>query len=184
MFGRRWARRDNPARRPHRPVLRVELLEDRTLPAPLQVAVVASGTKSPIFDGGFAAIRDQLNDSTAFAFNATLVDPADVDTVAELDAYEAVVIGNNSLITGPPGDRFEVFGAALKSWVLAGGGVVAVGYTVLGAGTGVYRNDPTAPQPPVPEIVDVIPVNTAGNYDPVGTGRPVPFNGTPDPGAR
>ena len=44
-------------------------------------------------DGGTATVA-QLNDDTFFDFTATLVDVSDVDSVAELAAYDVVVLGD------------------------------------------------------------------------------------------
>src|SRR5262249_47958208 len=98
----------------------------------------------------------QLNDSTAFSFNATLVSAGLVDTVAELSAFNAVVIGSTGI--GPPAvaDPFDnaAFTSALRTWVEAGGGVVMSGPGVWGAGS--------SSGPAIPDIDAIIPVNTSG----------------------
>ena len=131
-------------------VPRFEPLEERRLLS-INVAVVASGSG---YDSGFSALRNQLSDDTYFDFNASLVQPSDVDTVAELDAYDAVVIGNSG--HGIDGDEFEQFAPALRTWVEAGGGVVATGWTVYGASADT--GDPVA------DINAIVPVNTSGGY--------------------
>src|SRR5262249_49265813 len=119
------------ARRSSRPTLRLESLEDRRTTA-INVAVVGTGGLGD--DSGFAATVTQLNDSTAFSFNATLVSAGQVDTVAELSAFNAVVIGSTGI--GPPAvaDPFDnaAFTSALRTWVEAGGGVVMSGPGVWG----------------------------------------------------
>jgi hypothetical protein len=90
--------------------------------------------------------------------------------VAELNAYDVVVIGNSGFSNG---DGFEQFAGALRSWVEAGGGVVMTGWGVFGAGTGSGT--------PVPDINVVIPVNTAGSYGYFSGGSQIVPNGTPHP---
>jgi hypothetical protein len=136
--------------RTRRSALRLESLEDRRTPA-LTVAVV--GTGGAANDSGFAAIVNQLNDDTYFDFTATLVPPDQVDSAAELSAYDVVVIGNNGTATGDPFDN-AAFTSALRTWVEAGGGVVMTGPGVLGAGTGSGT--------PAPNIDPIIPVITSG----------------------
>lgn len=66
---------------------------------------------------GFIEIVNQLNNDTYFDFTATLVNSSQVDTAAELNAYNAVIIGNsgsNSAYMDP------TFASALRSWVEAG----------------------------------------------------------------
>ena len=77
---RKQQRKRNQQERRRR--LQLESLEKRALLA-IDVAVVGtSGSQD-----GFNAIVSQLNDDTYFDFNAVLVDPTDVDTVAELKNY-------------------------------------------------------------------------------------------------
>src|SRR5436305_5559718 len=143
----RTLRRSAPRRRP---TIRLETLDDRLTPA-ITVAVVGSGGATD--DSGFQATVNQLNDDTYFDFTASLVNASQVDTAAELSAYNAVVIGSSG--QGPNGDPFDnaTFTAALKAWVQGGGGVVMSGPGVFGAGTGTGT--------PIPDIDAVIPVNTS-----------------------
>lgn len=126
----------------------------------IKVAVISEGTGQD--NSGYQATVDQLNDDTHFDFTATLVAPTDVDTLGELSAYNAVVIGDN----GNPGSQDTIYAVALKAWVQAGGGVVMTGW-------GVYGSQAT-------EINDIIPVNTQAAYGftvntliPNGTVHPV-----------
>ncbi len=151
--------------------LQIEHLEDRVVPA-INVAVIGTGGGN---DSGLIAIRDQLNDSTGFDFNAVLIAPSAADTVAELDPYQVIVIGNNG--ARPGGDKFPQIQSALKSWVDSGGGVVATGYTVYGAGTGIFRTDSGSSTTAAPDIDFIVPVNTSGNYDDYGSSQSVTFNG-------
>jgi hypothetical protein len=154
-----------------RPALRVEPLEDRRTPT-INVAVV--GTSGAGSDSGFTAIVNQLNDDTYFDFTATLVSANQVDTAAELAAYDAVVIGNNG--STPNGDSFNnpTFTAALRAWVQAGGAVVTTGWGVFGANaaTGTAAADLNA----------LIPIDSSqpfgfaaggGAFVPNGTSHPV-----------
>ena len=136
--------------------LALESLENRCLLA-IDVAVVGGNGDN----SGFAAIVSQLNNDTYFDFNATLVTASAVDTVAELNSYKAVVIGNSGTTNGDPFDN-AVFTSALKSWVQAGGGLVATGFLIYGAGT--------ATGTPVPDIDAIVPVTTSGSYGFVGAG--------------
>src|SRR5687767_8892396 len=118
---------------PPRNRLRFESLEARTTPA-INVAVVGCDPSPFVNNSGFQATADQLNNDTYFDFQATMVLPGAVDTVAELNAYDAVVIGNHGSGQGDPFDN-AAFTGALKAWVEAGGGVVMTGWGIAGAGT-------------------------------------------------
>ncbi|QDU49638.1 PKD domain-containing protein [Gimesia panareensis] len=116
---------------------------------PIKVAVVGGGPSSD--DSGFQAIVDQLNDDTYYDFTATLVQPTDIDTLGELEAYDTVVIGGSGQ-TGYDIGQFELFQTPLRAWAMAGGGVVMTGWGVRQAGssTGAIH----------PDINAVVPVNT------------------------
>jgi hypothetical protein len=131
-----------------------------TTESQIKVAVIGQGAGWD--NTGYQAIVDQLNNDTFYNFTATLVDPTDVDTVGELNAYNAVVIGNN----GNGGSTDTIYAAALKTWVQAGGGVVMTGW-------GIYGSDAT-------EINDIIPVNTQASYDYTVSGT-LTLNGTVHP---
>ncbi|MBD2072959.1 DUF4347 domain-containing protein [Phormidium sp. FACHB-592] len=115
---------------------------------------------------GFIATVNQLNDDTYFDFNATLVSSSQVDSLAELNAYDTVIIGNN----GNNVVMNATFASALRSWVEAGGGLVSTGWIIYGS---LGNTD----------IDAVVPVNTAGyqyltnttvvpngNFHPITTG--------------
>ena len=105
-----------------------------------------------VHDGGQgAAVRDQLNDDTYFNFNAVSVTGSQIDTLAELNAYDVVVIADYF-----SENELASFAPALRAWVEAGGGVVATGWTVYAAGVSTGT--------PVADIDAVIPVNTQ-SYD-------------------
>ena len=111
-----------------------------------------------VHDGGQgAAVRDQLNDDTYFDFNAVSVIGSQIDTLAELNAYDVVIIADYWLE-----NELASFAPALRAWVEAGGGVVATGWTVYAAGLSTGT--------PVADIDAVIPVNTQyysnSNYAP------------------
>ncbi len=117
---------------------------DHTL-ATINVAVV--GDISGGDQAGFNAIVNQLNDDTYFDFTATLVSSAQVDTAVELNAYNAVVIGNN----GAAPVMNATFAAALRNWVEGGGGLVSTGWIVYGDTNNL-------------DIDAVVPVNTVASY--------------------
>ena len=100
--------------------------------------------------GGTAV--SQLNDDTFFDFQAVAVNGNQIDTLEELNAYDVVVIGDNSRE-----GELATFAPALRAWVEAGGGVVGTGWLVYSAGnsTGV----------PMSDIDAIIPVNTTVYYN-------------------
>ena len=87
--------------------------------AAIRVAVVANPSTG---DDDTAA---QLNDDTFYDFTATVVPVSDVDTAAELAAYDVVVFGDTSKndmgFTQQAAD-------ALLAWHQAGGGIVGSGW--------------------------------------------------------
>jgi len=100
-------------------------------------------------NGGAPAVVNQLNDDTYFDFTAQRVVGGDINTVAKLNDYNAVVIGQSG--SGSANSRdFHLFGAALKNWVWNGGGVVSTGFVV-------YAN-------PGADIDAVVPVRANGGY--------------------
>lgn len=117
-------RKQNAATKSRRPQARkafFEALEGRAMMA-IDVAVIGgSGDTS-----GFLATVNQLNDDTFYDFNATLLTESQADTLAELSAYDVVVIGNS----GAGGINYAAFQSALRSFVEGGGGVVSTGYLV------------------------------------------------------
>lgn len=118
--------------------------------AGLRVAVVRANSNGD--DAGFRAIVDQLNDRTYYNFQATLAGPSQIDTLAELNAYDVVVIGNN----GYSGDNYGAAAAALRSWVQAGGGIVETGWGVYAAGS--------LPSAQRADLDAIVPVNLLGSY--------------------
>ena len=128
------------------------------------VSTVSSGDAA-----GFQAIVNQLNDQTYFDFQATLVTPEQVDTIAELNAFDVVVIGNN----GHGGSLFNNFAAPLRSWVEAGGGVVMTGWGVFGSGQASTQSRA--------DLNAIIPVNLAGGYNYFYSGTVITPNATIHP---
>ncbi len=101
-------------------------------------------------DANAVALRNQLNDSSVFSFNAVAVDGSDLDTLDELLAYDVVVIGNSAA-----GNQLDSMATALKQYVLGGGGLIATGYSVNVAGTDTGSA--------LQAIDDIVPVNTSGS---------------------
>ena len=120
-----------------------------TLPEPIKVAVVGGGPLSD--DSGFQDIVDQLNDDTYYDFSATLVQPADIDTLGELSTYDTVILGGAGL-ADPGIGQFSLFQAPLRAWAEAGGGVVMTGWGVFQS----RRSDSTIQ----PDINAIVPVDT------------------------
>lgn len=96
---------------------------------PTRVAVVATaGTQA-------APTADQLNDDSFFDFSATVVNVADVDSAAELSAYDVVIIGNSGSYSG--GQFTTAFANAVITWsAQGGGGVVSSGWIDFGTREG------------------------------------------------
>lgn len=88
--------------------------------------------------GGGAAVVAQLNDDTFFDFTATLVDPSEVDSAAELASYDAVVLGGS----GPGVDPIwsTAMANALKLFVEGGGGVLMTGWGHWNSSSGGIAN--------------------------------------------
>lgn len=102
--------------------------------------------------GGTSSFVAALNNSTLAGISAVSVNGNQLDTLAELQAYDVVVIGSQFVQ-----NEFSLFDAALRTWVEAGGGIVATGWTVYGAGS--------ATGPARPNIDAIVPVNTSGSYN-------------------
>ena len=102
--------------------------------------------------GGTSAFLAALNDSTLGQISATAVVGNQLDTLDELRAFDVVIIGNQFYQ-----NQFSQFDAVLRSWVETGGGIIATGWTVYGAGS--------ATAPVRPDIDAIVPVNTSGNYN-------------------
>ncbi len=101
---------------------------------------------------GDSSLIASLNDSTAFDIEAVSVTGSQIDTLDELRQYDVVIIGD----PGTEGE-FASLAPALRQWVEAGGGLVATGWTVYGAG-------PTS-GPVVPDLDAVVPVGTSSYYN-------------------
>ena len=102
--------------------------------------------------GGDSGLAASLNDSTAFDIEAVNVVGSQIDTLDELAQYDVVLIGDS----GYEGE-FAGFAQALRQWVEAGGGLIATGWTVYGAG---FSSGPL-----VPDIDAVVPVGTSTYYN-------------------
>ncbi|MES9904705.1 MAG: pre-peptidase C-terminal domain-containing protein, partial [Sedimenticola sp.] len=128
----------------------------------LDVAVLRSGNNTS------AEALAQLNDSTVFDFNAVSVTVDQVDTLEELSAYDAVVLGDYSMW-----NDIGQMAPALRTWAEVGGGVVTTGY-------GLYStNYYTSGQNQI-DLDAVIPVQgvggtsgTQGTLNIQNTGHPV-----------
>ncbi len=124
----RSIRKPKRGKRPGSYKLALEPLEQR-LASAINVAVVTTGGAAD--DSGFFAIVNQLNNDTIFDFQANPVTAAAVDTIAELNNYNTVVLGSIATTTIPFNNT--TFIDALRSWVQNGGGVVTTGRGLWGA---------------------------------------------------
>ena len=114
------------------------------------VAVVGTGTTTS--NEGYDLTVNQLNDDTFYNFTATRVNPTDVDSAAELSAYDAVVIGWTF-----EANNYTIYQSALRAWVEGGGGVVGLGFLDWSV-------------PAATDIDAIIPINMAGAIQYVGSG--------------
>ncbi|WP_417392263.1 hypothetical protein, partial [Gimesia sp.] len=129
--------------------LTVTVKEESTPAGPILVAVVGGGLSSD--NSGFQAIVDQLNDDTYYDFDAKLVQPADIDTLSELNSYHTVVIGGSGQVGSGIG-QYDLFQAPLRAWAEAGGGVVMAGWGIRRSGISTGSTHP--------DINAIIPVDT------------------------
>ncbi len=92
---------------------------------PIRVAVEQKGGGA----GSAAQVVTQLNNDTYYDFTATQVTVSQIDTAAELAAYDVVIIGDSGYRDH---DWNSTFAAALRTWVSAGKGVVSAGWADFG----------------------------------------------------
>ncbi len=96
--------------------------------AAINVGVVWGG--SPNMTG--AGVRDQLNDNTwGYGFNAVILNPGDVDTLAECQAYDCLIFGDAGY--NDDGYTPQMF-SAVKQYLQGGGGVVTTGFYIYSNG--------------------------------------------------
>ncbi len=100
---------------------------------------------------GTSSFVAALNDSTLANISAVSVVGSQLDTLGELQAYDVVIIGNEFYQ-----EEFSLFDGALRTWVEGGGGIIATGWTVYGAGNST--------PPARPDIDAIVPVNTTDWY--------------------
>jgi hypothetical protein len=99
----------------------------------IRVAVESSGNATG------AALAAQLNDDTFFDFQATVVTAGQIDSLAELDDYDVVVIGDSGFNNN---DMTDAMATALRDWAQStGGGVVSVGWIDFAVGQGSVTRD-------------------------------------------
>jgi hypothetical protein len=120
---------------------------------PLRVAIECANnsysrdnsTNDPVY-----SMRDLFESS---GYETSIVNGTDIDTLAELNNYDVVVIG----ASGHYNDTdFAVFQSALKEWVQNGGGLVATGWTIYAIDVeGVAGGD----------LDQILPVSPPYNYD-------------------
>ena len=78
---------------------------------------------------GTTTLANQLSDDTFFNFDAVAVTASQIDTVGELNGYDAVVIGDPTSRT-----LLQQVAVPLQDWVQAGGAVVGTGGLIAAAG--------------------------------------------------
>jgi subtilase family serine protease len=113
-----------------------------------QVAVVAASSGN---NTGLQSLVNQINDHSYTSLNAVLVNVADVDTLAELNQYSAIIIGG----TGFDSNQFSGFAANLRGYVEGGGGLLVTGW-------GIYASGGLSGQTDI-NFDAVVPVNTNGH---------------------
>ncbi len=87
--------------------------------APIKVGVIYGGTATG------TELAAQLNDDTHFDFTATTLNASAADTLAELSAFDAVIIGDSG--NNNNGYTAAMF-SALKGYMQNGGGIVSTGW--------------------------------------------------------
>ncbi|MDP2307101.1 MAG: MopE-related protein [Pseudomonadota bacterium] len=92
---------------------------------PVRVAV----EMNPAGYGSGADIATQLNDDTWFDFTATVVSASQIDTAAELAAYDVVILSDSG---HRDHDWTSAMAAAVRTFVSGGGGVVGAGWVDYG----------------------------------------------------
>jgi Putative metal-binding motif len=70
----------------------------------------------------------QLEDDTWYDFEPAVVLAEEIDTAAELAAWDVVILGDSGYNTAD----WTQFDAELEAWVLGGGGLVVTGYAAVG----------------------------------------------------
>lgn len=90
-------------------------------------------------NGTGADIVSQLNDDTWADFTATKVSATDIDSLAELAAYDVVILGDSG---NRNHDWTAAMSSALRDWVQAGGAAVLVGWGNYGMNTSSPVFDP------------------------------------------
>ena len=110
----------------------------------IRVAVVNSGSAGNV--------TSQLNNDTFFNFTASSVSLGQIDTLAELAAFDVVMLGDS----GTSHTQLQSIAPLLRQWTESGGGVVGTGWLIysVGASTGTSIADLDA----------IFPVNTTPGY--------------------
>src|SRR5205807_3878688 len=99
----------------------------------------------------------QLNDHSYFNFSAVSVNAAAIDTLAELQSFDVVLIGDQSSRSA-----LQTIAPVLRQWVEAGGGVVGTGWLAYAAGVETGT--------PIADINAIMPVDTSSRtYNWYGT---------------
>jgi len=145
-----------------------------------------------IYDGGNASVNqvvNQLNDSTAYSFNAEAVTVNNADTLANLMAYDAVILGESGFYDN--GYTPALF-SALTIFMQQGGGILTTGWYLYYTGFPVEADITTpvgfnsasyANQGGVVDILNTAHDITDGLNDFVFSGAYMPYGVTLDPGA-
>ncbi len=100
-------------------------------------------------NGNAWQVVNQLNDDTWFDFTASSVDYTQIDTLAELNNYDVVMLGDSYTSHS----QIAAIAPALRQWVEAGGGVVGTGWVIYDSGS--YTGTPIA------DINAILPVDTS-----------------------
>ncbi|MFH1403715.1 MAG: hypothetical protein ABIH11_05540, partial [Candidatus Altiarchaeota archaeon] len=100
---------------------------------------------------------------------ATIVDGSDIDTQAELEQYDVVIVGES----GYGDNDFTVFQTPLKAWVRDGGGLVAtawVPYFIQGQGLSGQDLDDIIPVKPGTQYSNMASISITDSSHPVTEG--------------
>ncbi len=150
---------------------------------PINVGIIYGG------NGSANQTVNQLNDSSVFSFNATAITADAADTLAELMAYDAVILGESGYSDN--GYTPAMF-SALTAYMQQGGGVLTTGWYLYYSGfpaeaditTPVGLNSASyASQGGVVDILGVAHDITAGLDDFAFSGYYLPYGVSLDPGS-
>ncbi|MDP2309499.1 MAG: MopE-related protein [Pseudomonadota bacterium] len=160
------------------PFALLALLPSVALATPIRVAI----EQGPSSAGTGSGVAAQLNDDTWYDFTATVVTATQIDTAAELAAYDVVILSQS----GYYGDQdwTTTMAAAIRAFVTGGGGVLGAGWIDFGLTTatvGAADLDEVLPIDAYPDSTNYfcygsLSLNISDTSHPVTSGMPSSFS--------